>query len=229
MRTLVDVLVSQCGFRADRLTVGWALGGFASFELSRVVRGSHDVAWTVLYFAATSAFYYLGNAWWLSRWSAAARRLEGVPALRAWQLYQSVLGLMFFNQALGFAAIASLTFPGSALAAPVGLTALVGGALVLAGTITKTWATLVVGIDCYYYKDLFFRRRVWRFSREGPYALFSSPMYGVGNLHLYGLAIVARSIPGLVAAAICHVAIFSFYFALERPFVRTALAANSEG
>lgn len=219
-RRLFDALVSQCGFRPDRLTVGWILGGVASLAIFLIVSRQHDLLVGAVYFAATSACYYLGNAWYLSRCSVGARRLVGDDATRAWGVYQCVVGLMFFNQALGFSAIASASFDGGSLPLASSVCMVVGGLLVAVGLVTKTWATLVVGVDCFYYKDLFFRRRFWPFTSRGPYRLLSCPMYGVGNLHVYGFAILSRSLPGLVAAALCHAAIYAFHYGLERPFVR---------
>ena len=220
IRRVVGVMCAQAGFRTDRLTAGWILGGAVSVVVFLLVRAFDDAFATVLYFAATSAFYYLGNAWYLASQSAGARGQAGVAAARAWNLYQHVVGLMFFNQVLGFSAVAGLSFAGSTVPVSPVLATVLGGLLFAAGIVAKTWATLVVGVDCFYYKDLFFRRRFWTLSTGGPYALFANPMYGVGNLHLYGLALLGRSLPGLAAAAFCHVAIYTFHHALERPFVR---------
>jgi hypothetical protein len=49
-------------------------------------------------------------------------------------------------------------------------------------------------------------------------------MYGIGQLHSYGLALMARSLSGLVAAALCHAALYGFHFLVERPFVARAYA-----
>ena len=217
MVQLLDTLLAQCGFRRDRLTLAWLIGAGISLQLFLAVRQHHDLVITAVYFAATSAFYYLGNAACLAH--------RGARDEQGWNEYQCLLGLMFFNQTLGFTAVVALpiTAPWPAAAC-----FWIGGALAAAGVIIKTWATMVVGVDCYYYKDLFFRRRVWQLSRKGPYALLSSPMYGAGNLHLYGLALMARSLPGLCAAAFCHAAIYAFYHGLERPFVERIVAGDWE-
>lgn len=57
---------------------------------------------------------------------------------------------------------------------------------------------------------------------SGIYYLFDSPMYGVGNLTGYGLALIYLSTPALFASAICHVSIYLFNFVIEQPFVRRA-------
>jgi hypothetical protein len=219
MTALIDTLLAQAGFRRDQLTAVWILGAMVSLQIFLAVRRHADLLDTALYFAATSAFYYAGNAWVLVSRNRATER--------DWKHYQCLLGLMFFNVTLGFSAVTLLSFRGSSLPGPAVLFRIAGACLAAAGLFIKTWATLVVGIDCYYYKDLFFRRRVWSFSRRGPYAFLKSPMYGAGNLHLYGLALFQRSLPGLAAAALCHAAIFAFYQGVERPFVQTMLASES--
>lgn len=44
------------------------------------------------------------------------------------------------------------------------------------------------------------------------------------QLHAWGLALWSRSLAGLVAAALCHAAIYGVYFLIERPFVARAYA-----
>ena len=70
MRKLFDVLVAQCGFRSDRLSVGWTAGGVASFAIFHFVRQANQPGSTILYFVATSLFYYAGNVAYLWRWNA---------------------------------------------------------------------------------------------------------------------------------------------------------------
>jgi len=54
----------------------------------------------------------------------------------------------------------------------------------------------------------------------GPYRFISSPMYTVGYLQMYGLALMLRSFPGLIAAGFSQVAILTFYFLIEQPHFR---------
>jgi protein-S-isoprenylcysteine O-methyltransferase Ste14 len=54
----------------------------------------------------------------------------------------------------------------------------------------------------------------------GPYRYLRSPMYTVGNLHLWGLALIAASLPAVVASAFDHLAILGFNRVVEQPHVR---------
>src|SRR5205823_10694441 len=51
----------------------------------------------------------------------------------------------------------------------------------------------------------------------GPYRWLRNPMYTVGYLQTYGLALLVASLPGLVAAVFSQGAIVAFYRLVERP------------
>jgi hypothetical protein len=42
-------------------------------------------------------------------------------------------------------------------------------------------------------------------------------MYTIGYLHTYGLALMLRSFPGLIASAFAQLAILTFYRIVEKP------------
>ena len=138
------------------------------------------------------------------------------------RLGEAILGLMFINQGLGMACVGALALgPGWLLPGSSLLLWSIGGALCAVGLTVKVWATLVAGVDVYYYRDMFLRRPVSKFVVSGPYRVLRNPMYGVGQLHAYGIAILmSRSWNGLMAAAVCHALIYVFYFRAELPFIR---------
>src|ERR1051325_5449318 len=51
----------------------------------------------------------------------------------------------------------------------------------------------------------------------GPYRWLRNPMYTVGYVQTYGLALLVASLPGLVAAVFSQGAIVAFYRLVERP------------
>jgi hypothetical protein len=97
-----------------------------------------------------------------------------------------------------------------------------GAVLVVLGVGISVWATHVAGVDTYYYRDLFMGPRHVSVAYHGPYSFFSNPMYGVGQLAAYGVAILAGSIEGVVAAALNQAASYAFAGFVERPHLRAA-------
>ena len=221
---LLSTVLAMSGWRLEHLRFPWVLGGAASFLLAHAVASRGDPRLTMAYFVATAAFYYGGNAVILGSrigrsWVA---RLGEEPAFRR---YETVLALMFMNQGLGLGAMASSGGPALPLSA--GSALVLGLSLGAVGLVVKVWATSLLGVDVYYYKDLFLGRPVSSFVVRGPYRVFANPMYGVGQLHAYGYAIVCRSWSGLVAAALCQALTYLFYFAVERPFVLRMTQADA--
>jgi protein-S-isoprenylcysteine O-methyltransferase Ste14 len=119
---------------------------------------------------------------------------------------------------LGLGSMSELAFARMPIA-PIVAVAL-GVAMMAIGIVIKAWATLVLGVDGYYYRDMLLGRRgTDGFARRGPYRWLQNPMYGAGQLHAYGYAVLHRSWSGLAAAAICQTLIYLFYVVVERPFV----------
>jgi protein-S-isoprenylcysteine O-methyltransferase Ste14 len=152
--------------------------------------------------------------------------IEKLGEERAYQLWQMSLGIIFLNQGLCQAAIIKVFGFSFHFYLPPQLILFSGGFLILTGTTLKIWATYLVGLDIYYYKDLFLNRITRTVESEpyvksGPYKFFSNPMYGVGNLQAYGAAIWYLSWPGLVIAVVFQISIYVFYYLIERPFIHT--------
>ena len=95
-----------------------------------------------------------------------------------------------------------------------------GGILVAIGVGTKLWAAHTLGGDAYYWHNFFDPDEAVGPVSSGPYRFISSPMYTVGYLHTYGLALMLRSFPGIIAAVFSQVAILAFYYIVERPHFR---------
>ncbi|MEY4546639.1 MAG: hypothetical protein RL685_2834 [Pseudomonadota bacterium] len=103
-----------------------------------------------------------------------------------------------------------------------------GALLLTIGIGVSLWATRVVGLDAYYYRDLFMGPRHTSVELRGPYALWPNPMYGVGQLAAYGAALLVLSPIGLVAAALNQVALYILNDLVEQPQLRAARNALSE-
>lgn len=92
-----------------------------------------------------------------------------------------------------------------------------GVLLVLLGVSTKLWAAARLGSAAYYWHNFFAPGDLVAPDPPGPYRYFKNPMYTVGNLHMYGVALVLGSLPGLIAAAFDQAAILAFYRWVEKP------------
>jgi len=155
-------------------------------------------------------------------WNFAAIRRLGVEV--AFKRYEVLVGTMFVSQGLGVTAMCAL-IDEPILLIPHAVALPLGAALLTIGFGTKTWAIHLVGLDTYYFKDLFTGELHGSLVTRGPYRWLANPMYGVGQLHAYGLALMSNSMSGLVAAAFCQLSIYGFYFAVERPFLARLLPA----
>lgn len=98
---------------------------------------------------------------------------------------------------------------------------------IVIGFFIKTWAAKVVSVDIYYWKDMFLGRKISDFVVKGPYKFVKNPMYGLGLLQSYGVAIWYMSYQGLIVAVIYQLLIFSFYFIQEKQFIKKVYLKES--
>lgn len=221
MRTLVrltHICVAQLGLRLDRARPAWIAVLALTIGLGLAVTEARFAPLSISYFVATWLFYYGGIALTLgTRLNVAAIARLGPEA--AFRRYEVLVGTMFASQGLGVGAMCALDTGAWALPIPPTIAIPVGALLFVVGFGTKIWAIHLVGLDTLYFKDLFLGRTLGPFVSRGPYRLFANPIYGVGQIHGYGLALAAGSLTGLVATAICQLSIYAFYFVVERPFI----------
>lgn len=217
---LVSTVFAMAGWRLEHLNVVWVVGSVASVYLAHVLISRADWRLILPYFLLTLVFYYGGNAAIL-RSDIPARAVARFGEKRAFRAYETLAGLMFLNQGLGVGCMAALHVPGWDEAVPASLFLATGATLFVAGLVVKGWATLTVGVDVYYFRDMFLGRPLETACDGGPYRFLRNPMYSVGQLQGYGYALLHESLPGVVAAAAGHLLIYAFYVVAERPFVRS--------
>ena len=133
--------------------------------------------------------------------------------------FRRVASALMNNDAVSFVALCLLTRGTLPIAAPWWLLVMLGAVLAGVGIGVKLWARAAAGADGYYWRDFFSPRTTPLTPAAGPYRYLHNPMYTVGNLQLWGLALGAASIPGLVAALFDHVAILVFNRVVEQPHV----------
>jgi protein-S-isoprenylcysteine O-methyltransferase Ste14 len=144
--------------------------------------------------------------------------LEKFGENNATKLYDMICGLMFFNIGLGITATA--LHAGAEIPLPPALRWSLFVLLTVVGFGIKFWATWIVGTNTYYFRDLFLEKSHGEYTARGPYRRLANPMYGVGNFHAYGPALIMNSLTGLSFALACHIGIYAFYFIVEKPFIR---------
>ncbi len=218
---IVTTVVGMSGLRLDRnaLQIGATfLLIVLSFILSLTLIGNSKQA--LIYVAVVWCIYYVGHIIFY-RASLHHHMHHRLGRDRAWTVYESVLGVVYFNQ--GWCVVIFLQHYTNNLDLPLPhlLIFLVGAITFLISTVAKVWATLLVGMDVYYYRDLFLDEAGdGGLVTTGPYSIFSNPMYGVGNLSVYGAAIEAGSLEGLLVAIMFQGSIYLFYGIVELPFIR---------
>lgn len=140
---------------------------------------------------------------------------------KAYVFYQSILGFLFFNNGLSMSYLSTSTKSDLLNFIPYEILLVIVGIIFATGFIIKIWSAKVVGIDIYYWKDMFLGRKICEFVCCGPYRYLSNPMYGIGQIQGYAIAILNGSIPGLIAVFINQCLVFSFYFSMEKKFIKS--------
>lgn len=146
--------------------------------------------------------------------------IEKLGEEKAYLYYEGFLAFAFLHNGFGLSFI-SQSSKGSVMfeSIPTAIIIITAVVLVCVGLGVKIWSAYVVGIPIYYWKDMFLGRKVSDFVITGPYKYFSNPMYGIGQVQVYAIAIYYNSVYGLVFGAINQLLVFLFYFIVEKPFI----------
>ena len=139
-------------------------------------------------------------------------------AIAEFHRFRHAAAFLMTNDALSFVALCVVTRGSLNLALSHWTLLGIGALLALVGIIVKAWARREVGPAAYYWED-FFNPDAAHFTPHGPYRFLRNPMYTLGYLHAYGLAIGLASLPGLIAAGFDQAAILLFHAIVERPHV----------
>jgi protein-S-isoprenylcysteine O-methyltransferase Ste14 len=156
---------------------------------------------------------------------AATGRHGGEEAFRR---FRRAAALLMYNDAVSLIVLCAVTRDTLALGLPRFLVIAAGALLVVVGAGTKVWARATVGAGAYYWRDFFFPVE-GPVVTSGPYAFLKNPMYTVGYLQTYGLALVTASLPGLIAAAIDQAGILALYRLVERPHLERIHRPEGQG
>lgn len=223
------LIISMAGFVPKHATIYRiiAITSSIAFSIYLAIYHAGNSTLGVGYFTI-SEILYLGfiflvlsangfRHWFIKRWK---NEEEGYLA------FEAVLGFLFFinGASLGFVTSSS---PGSLFGfINKELLLVIAGSMTLAGFIIKIWAAKVVSIEIYYWKDMFLGKKITEFVETGPYKFLNNPMYGIGQLQAYAFAIWHGSAIGLIAAFINQVLIFTFYYTVEKKFIKRVYQSN---
>ncbi|HEU5217247.1 MAG TPA: methyltransferase [Gemmatimonadales bacterium] len=142
-------------------------------------------------------------------------RRDGVEA--GFRRFRRTAALLMNNDGVAFVALCLVTRGSLLLSPPLWVTVVEGSLLVLVGVSIKVWAAVRLGAGAYYWRNFFAPDEPVLLDPPGPYRFLKNPMYTLGYLQTYGLALVFRSWPGLIAAAIAQAAILAFHALVEKP------------
>ena len=225
-----EILLAMTGVVVRRMTLLRGASILLSAALYWWCLQHNSFTLAVWYFAAATVLHYVvlfgmfAETPFSAPWSKFL--IERYGEERGFRIAEAWLTLVFFHNGASTSLMVSAA-AGQGLEAVSTWICQVGGiALSCVGLPVKIWATMIVGIDTYYYRDLFLRRSEGEFKAQGPYKVFANPMYGVGHLHGYGTALMAASLPALVIVGINQALVWLFYLTVERPHVRKVYAGN---
>ncbi len=145
--------------------------------------------------------------------------------------FRRVVSSLMYNDGLSFVLLCLVTWNTLELERPRAWTIVAGAVLVVLGSSVKLWAAATLGAKAYYWHSFFVQANVVAPNTSGPYRFLKNPMYTVGYLQAYGLALVTGSLTGLAAALFDQAAILAFHRSVEKPhFERlSARDAGAEG
>ncbi len=141
--------------------------------------------------------------------------------------FRRVAAFVMANDAVSFVVLCVVSANTLRVGLPRGLEITVGAVLALIGVATKLWAAATLG-DGYYWRNFFTPADRIVPKAAGPYRWLKNPMYTVGYLPVYGLALATSSVFGLVAALFDQCAILTFYRLVEKPHFTRRVRAPSE-
>lgn len=138
---------------------------------------------------------------------------------KGYAVFEGILGFLFLNNAISIAYITSSTAGNMFDFVPKELLLVIVIIMSGVGLIVKVLSAHVASIDIYYWKDMFLGRKIRNFMVAGPYKYLNNPMYGVGQLQSYAIALWYGSLVGLFVALLNQCLIFSFFFLEEKKFI----------
>lgn len=230
MKKLLHTIVSISGFVPGhmgplRLTCMLASLAFAFIWLPQY----HSLSLAMLYFVCSTLLYVGWVFLVLPRRGLRLQLIRNMGEEEAYRLHEGILGFAYFHNAMALSYTARCTqHTGLWLQGYTPILLIAAMLLMIIGTSVKLWAAMCVGVPVYYFKDMFLGRPVAAFAAGGPYRYLRHPMYGVGQLQVYGMALYYHSAYGLLFALLNQVLVFAYCYLLEKPFVKRVYLSGAQ-
>jgi protein-S-isoprenylcysteine O-methyltransferase Ste14 len=168
------------------------------------------------YFAASRLAYVVGVGAMLKRQESSQFFTRDGDVEGGYRRFRRIAAILMNNDGVAFVVVCLATRGSLAFAVPA-VPMICGTILCVIGVGTKVWAAKRLGQGGYYWRDFFAPQEHALPDPPGPYRFLKNPMYTLGYLQAYGLALFLRSGPGLVAAAFAQLAIMVFHVLVEKP------------
>lgn len=217
------LLLSICGYVPKHATLLRAvtMSSALAFSFYLIYFQTYNSKLALAYFIL-SEIIYIGfiysvlpengyRHWFIKKWGGEDK---------GFSVFETILGFLFFNNGASIAYIASST-PGNIFNfIPKEFLLMIVVVMLGVGFMVKILATKVASVDMYYWKDMFVGRKICDFITTGPYKYINNPMYSVGQLQAYAIAIWYGSALGLFVALLNQCLVFSFFFLEEKKFIK---------
>jgi protein-S-isoprenylcysteine O-methyltransferase Ste14 len=175
------------------------------------------------YFTLSRLAYVVGVGVMLAGQDRSRRLTERHGVEGGYRRFRRIAAFLMTNDGIAFVALALLTrdtLPAGVVeAVPRAAMVAVGLVLIVIGAGVKLWAARTLGDDGYHWRNFFLPDAPIP-QAGGPYRYLRNPMYTVGYLQTYGLALVLASLPALVAAGFAQASVLLFHWLVERPHYR---------
>ena len=226
--SIINVVMSISGFVPQHMTLFRSFIMFGSvLATTFLLPMCRSMNYAIIYFAF-SAILYTGFVFLvLPERGYRLKMIKKFGEQRAYLKYEAFLAFAFFHNGVVLSFISYTSADSSFYEnIPVNVTMIIAAVLFIIGLSVKIWSAYVVGVPIYYWKDLFLGRRICDFVVSGPYKYLANPMYGIGQVQGYAIAIYYHSIYGIIFGAVNQGLVFLFYFLVEKPFIYRTYLQN---
>lgn len=169
------------------------------------------------YFIASRLAYVVWVGWALRQQDRSLRFTRDAGVEAGFVRFRRVASTLMNNDGVSFVVLVLVTRNTLSIGLPRWEVLIAGGLMVVAGVGIKLWAASSLGAKAYYWHNFFAPDDPIPSEPPGPYRYVKNPMYTLGYLQTYGLALLFASLPGLIASGFAQAAVLVFNYLVERP------------